>query len=171
MSKLWNILWHLILLKKDRKETLIQLCTHVFSLGCCLPLSLFFPCSPGYVFKTVSSVLPLRLSRILTEIKWRTATGCSAHSVDEAIWLQMTPENRTLLPGREISVDPREWPVAGAHSIQRRAKVVSTARNYRLCAFRTAHRGAASCWLNLETMSNSSRPPESAAAQVKETLW
>lgn len=134
-------------------------------------LPFFPPALRATYSKTVSSVLPLRLSRILTEIKWRTATGCSAHSVDEAIWLQMTPENRTLLPGREISVDPREWPVAGAHSIQRRAKVVSTARNYRLCASRTAHRGAASCWLNLETMSNSSRPPESAAAQVKETLW
>lgn len=61
-------------------------------------------------------------------------------------------------------MDPKDWPVADAQSIQHRAKVVNTARNYRFCASRAAHSGAGSYWLVLETRSDNSQPPESAAA-------
>lgn len=61
-------------------------------------------------------------------------------------------------------MDPTDWPVADAQSIQHLAKVVNTARNYRCCASRVAHSGAGSFWLVLETRNDNSQPPESAAA-------
>lgn len=80
----------------------------------------------------------------MTGIKGHTATGCSAHLIDDVIGQRMTPGDHTSLHRMEISVDPRDWPVADAQSIQHRAKVVNTARNYRFCASRAAHSGAGS---------------------------
>lgn len=59
------------------------------------PLFFFKPPPRVLRFRTVSCVLPLRLSGMLAEImkgkKVRTATGCSAHLNGDAVWQLVTP--------------------------------------------------------------------------------
>ena len=79
----------------------------------------------------------------------------------------MRPVDHAAHRRGEISVDPGDWPDADAQAI--RAKVVNAARNCWLCASRASHSGAGSCWLALETRSDSSQPSESAAAWAYES--
>lgn len=95
MYKVWEI--RMDLRERERKETVIHLVstqhTYGFHWGCCLPL--FSSLLLGAIFRTVSCVPPSRLSGIMTEIKGHTATGCSAHLIDDVIGLRMTPVDAT----------------------------------------------------------------------------